>query len=115
MRFGEQRQLFWQAAPRPTRTCMIRNVDAYRDQFRAELICRVLGTTAGGLKTSGGYRAAKSRPMSDRAVRDQVLWGEMERLHAETYSATDMRDIYFLMRRQGWLVGRGHVLKFMKT
>jgi hypothetical protein len=27
---------------------MIRYVDAYRDQFGVELICRVLGNTAGG-------------------------------------------------------------------
>ena len=64
---------------------MIRYVDAYRDQFGVELICRVLGNTAGGFITSRGYRAAKSRPMSDRAVRDQVLGDEMERLHAENY------------------------------
>ena len=49
---------------------MIRYVDVHRDQFGVELICRVLASTAGGFMTRRGYRAAKSRPMSDRAVRD---------------------------------------------
>jgi len=64
---------------------MIRYVDAYRDQFGVELICRVLGNTAGGFITSRGYRAAKTYEPSSRAIRDQVLGDEMERFHAENY------------------------------
>ena len=94
---------------------MIRYVDAYRDQFGVELICRVLGNTVGGFMTSRGYRAAKSRPMSNRAIRDQVLGDQMERLHAENYGVYGVRKMYYLMRRQGWLVGRDHVARVMKT
>ena len=64
---------------------MIRYVDAFRDQFGVELIYRVLATTAGGFMTSRGYRAAKTHPLSHRAIRDQVHGDEMERLHAENY------------------------------
>jgi putative transposase len=49
---------------------MIRYVDTYRGQFGVELICRVLGNTEGGFMTSRGYRAAKSRLVSDRVIRD---------------------------------------------
>ncbi len=94
---------------------MIRYVDAYRDQFGVELICRVLGNTAGGFLTSRGYRAAKSRPMSNRAIRDQVLGDELERLHAENYGVYGVRKIHYLMRRQGWLVGRDQVARVMKN
>ena len=94
---------------------MIRCVDVYRDQFGAWLICRVLGNTAGGFMTSRGYRAAKSRPMSDRAVRDQVLGDEIERLHAENYGVYGVRKMYCLMRRQGWLAGRDQVARVMKA
>lgn len=94
---------------------MIRYVDAYRDQFAVELICRVLSNTAGGFMTSRGYRAAKSRPMSKRAIRDQVLGDEMERLHAENYGVYGVRKMYYLMRRQGWIVGRDQVARVMKT
>ena len=79
---------------------MIRYVDAYRDQFGVELICRVLANTVGGFMTSRGYRAAKTRPLSHRAIRDQVLGDEMERLHAENYGVYGVRKMYYLMRRQ---------------
>ena len=94
---------------------MIRYVDAYRDQFGVELICRVLGNTLRGFMTSRGYRAAKTRPLSHRAIRDQVLGDEMERLHAENYGVYGVRKMYYLLRRQGWLVGRDQVARVMKT
>jgi transposase InsO family protein len=94
---------------------MIRYVDAYRDQFGVELICRVLGNTAGGFMTSRGYRAAKTREPSSRAIRDQVLGDEMERLHAENYGVYGVRKMHRLMQRQGWLVGRDQVARVMKT
>ena len=115
MRFCEQRQLFSQVMARPNRTWMIRYVDVYRDQFGVELTCRALANTAAGFITSRGYRAAKSRPMSDRAVRDQVLGDEMERLHAESYGGYGVRKVYCLMRRQGWLMGRDQVARVMKA
>jgi hypothetical protein len=61
---------------------MIQYVDAYRDQFGFEQICRVLARTEGGFMTSRGCRAAEGRPMSDRAIRDHVLGDEMQQLHA---------------------------------
>lgn len=70
MKFFERRRFFRDGA-RPSHDETIRDVDAYRDQFGVERICRVVGVTAGPM-TSRGYRAATSRPMSDRAVRDQV-------------------------------------------
>jgi transposase InsO family protein len=53
--------------------------------------------------------------MSNRAIRDQVLGDEMERLHAENYGVYGVRKMYYLMRRQGWLVGRDQVARVMKT
>ena len=94
---------------------MIRYVDAYRDQFGVERICRVLARTEGGFLTSRGYRPAKSRPMSNRAIRDQVLGDELERLHADNYGVYGVRKMHRLMRRQGWLVGRDQVARVMKT
>lgn len=94
---------------------MIRYVDAYRDQFGVEFICRVLGNTAGGFMTSRGYRAAKTREPSSRAIRDQVLGDEIERLHAENFGVYGVRKMHRLMQRQGWLVGRDQVARVMKT
>jgi len=65
--------------------------------------------------TSRGYRAAKARPMSDRAIRDRLLGDEIERLHAENYGVYGVRKMHHLMRRQGWVVGRDQVARVMKT
>jgi transposase InsO family protein len=53
--------------------------------------------------------------MSDRAVRDQLLGDEIERLHAENYGVYGVRKMHHLMRRQGWVVGRDQVARVMKT
>ena len=94
---------------------MIQYVDAYRDQFGVEQICRVLARTEGGFMTSRGCRAAKRRPMSDRAIRDHVLGDEMQQLHAENYGVYGVRKMHHLMRRQGWVVGRDQIARVMKT
>ena len=94
---------------------MIRYVDAYRESFGVEQICRVLARTEGGFMTSRGYRAAKSQPMSHRAVRDQVLGDELERLHGENFGVYGGRKMHHRMRRQGWVVGRDQVARVMKT
>ena len=52
---------------------MIAYIDMYKDRFGVEPICRTLGATEGGFITSRGYRAAKTRPISDREVRDRQL------------------------------------------
>ena len=94
---------------------MIQFLDVYRDRFRARLIGRELANTAGGFMTSRGYRAAKSRPLSDRAIRDQALGNEMKRLHAGNYGVYGVRRMYCLMRRQGWLLARDQVARVMKA
>lgn len=90
---------------------MIQYVDMYRGHFGVEQICRVLARTEGGFITSRGYRAAKGRPMSDRALRDQLLGDEIERLHAENYGVYGVRKMHHLMRRHCWVVGRGQIAR----
>ena len=53
--------------------------------------------------------------MSNHAIRDQVLGDEIKRLHVENYGVYGVRKMYYLMRRQGWLVGRDQVARVMKT
>ena len=47
---------------------MIAYIDMYKDRFGVRPICRTLGATEGGFITSRGYRAAKTRPISDRGT-----------------------------------------------
>ena len=93
MRSSGRRQ-FFRSGARPSHDEIIRYVDAYRDQFGVELICRVLANTVGVFMTSCGYRAAKTRPLSHCAIRDQVLNEEMERLHAENYGVYGVRKMH---------------------
>ena len=50
---------------------MIRFIDEHRDRFGVEAICRTLRATTCGFITSRAYRAAKTRPASVRALRDE--------------------------------------------
>lgn len=94
---------------------MIRFIDMHRDQFGVEAICRTLGATECGFITSRGYRAARSRPRSTRALRDEVLVEEIRRIHAESYSVYGVRKMHPAMVRAGWDVGRDQVARLMRA
>lgn len=94
---------------------MIRFIDVHRDQFGVEAICRVLSATDCGFLTSRGYRAAKQRPSSARALRDEVLIGEIRRIHAENYGVYGYRKMHQAMRRAGWDIGRDQTARLMKV
>lgn len=93
---------------------MISYVNAYRDQFGVESICRTLAATAGGFITARGYRAAQTRPRSHRSIRDDALGQEVTRIHRENYSVYGVRKMHAAMRRAGWDVGRDQVGRLMK-
>lgn len=77
-------RVFHQGARLPL-TEMIRFVDEHKDRFGVEPICRVLRPAVQGFLTSRGYRTAKTRTPSARALRDDLLVPEVARLHAENY------------------------------
>lgn len=86
----------------------------FRDRFEVEAICRTLGVTQCGFLTARGYRAAKTRPVSDRAVRDGLLGEDIIRLHADNYGVYGVRKMHALMRRQGWAIGRDQTGRVMR-
>lgn len=94
---------------------MIRFIDEYRDQFGVEAICRILGATQCGFITSRGYRAAKARQASARAIRDELLIQEIRRIHAENDGVYGVRKMWHAMRRAGWEVGRDQVVRLMRS
>ena len=93
---------------------MIRFVDEHRDQFGVEAICRTLGATGCGFMTSRGYRAAKTRPASARALRDDLLLEEIRRVHAQNYSVYGVLKMHHAMARAGWDIGRDQTARLMK-
>ena len=94
---------------------MIAFIDEHRDQFGVEAICRTLRATECGFITSRGYRAAKRRPASERALRDELLIEELKRIHAENYSVYGVRKMHHAMRRAGREIGRDQVGRLMKA
>ncbi|MGP9845571.1 IS3 family transposase [Brachybacterium sp. 107] len=94
---------------------MIRFIDVHRDQFGVEAICRVLSATDCGFLTSRGYRAAKQRPASARDIRDEVLIGEIQRVHDENYGVYGYRKMHQAMRRAGWDIGRDQTARLMRV
>jgi putative transposase len=94
---------------------MIRYVDTFKDRFGVECICRTLRATEGGFMTARAYRAATTRPPSPRTLSDQLLGGEMLRLHTENYGVYGVRKMHALMRRQGWALGRDQTGRIMRT
>ena len=93
---------------------MIRFIDEYRDRFGVEFLCRTLRTAVRGFLTSRGYRAAKSRPSSERQLRDKLLVSEIQRLHAKHYSVYGRRKMHALLKREGWESGRDQTERLMR-
>lgn len=93
---------------------MIAYIDLYRGQFGVELICRTPAATEGGFITSRGYRAAKTRPASDRQLRDVELLPVIAQVHAANYGVYGARKIWRVMLREGWKIGRDQVARLMR-
>ena len=93
---------------------MIAYIDMYKDRFGVEPICRTLGATEGGFITSRGYRAAKTRPISDREVRDRQLIPVLCEVHARNYGVYGKRKMWKAMVRDGWEIGREQTARLMR-
>lgn len=79
---------------------MIAFIDAHRDQFGVELICGVLQAAIPGFLTSRGYRAALTRPPSDREIRDEQLIAELAVVHRENYPVYGVNKMHQAMKRR---------------
>ncbi len=94
---------------------MIRFIDMNRDDFGVEAIYRVMRETECWFITSHAYRAAKTRPASARALRDQSLIPEIGRIHEQNYGVYWARKMWHAMRRAGWDQGRDQVARLMRS
>lgn len=93
---------------------MIAYIDAHRGQFGVELICRVLRAAIPGFLTARGYRAARTRPPSDREIRDEQLIADLRAVHRQNYSVYGVKKMHQAMKRKGWAVGREQTRRLMK-
>src|SRR6266511_1743103 len=86
---------------------MIAYIDANRDRFGVEPICRVLPIAP------ATYYDAHRRPRSARKRRDQELQAEIRRVHAEHFGVYGARKVWRQLHREGIAVARCTVERLM--
>jgi putative transposase len=88
-------------------------IDRFKAQFGVEPICRVL--SGSGVKIAPStYYAARGRPRSLRAARDEVLLARIEQVHASNYGVYGARKVWHQLHRDGVVVARCTVERLMR-
>ena len=88
---------------------MIAYIDAHRERFGVEPICRALQFAP---RT---YYAAKARPPSARALRDEELKPQIARVHAENFDVYGAEKVWAQLNREGTRVARCTVERLMRA
>lgn len=89
-------------------------IDQHQHEFGVEPICRML-STAGTQIAPSTYYAARTRPLSKRALRDQELLVEIRRVHAENFGVYGAKKLHAQLRREGIEVARCTVERLMRA
>ena len=92
---------------------MIAYIDAHRDQFGVEPICRVL-SDAGVPAAASTYYAARARPPSARSVRDGQLAAQIARVYKDSDENYGVRKVWLQLRREGIPAARCTVGRLMR-
>ena len=87
---------------------MVDYIDHHKSEFGVEPICEVLAVAP------STYYAAKTRPISTRAMSDAVLGEALREIHAANFSVYGTRKMWKAMRRAGHDVGRDQVGRLMR-
>jgi putative transposase len=91
-------------------------IDAHRERFGVEPICRVL--TAHGCQIApSSYYAHRGRPPSARAARDATLLAEIQRVHGDRNIGRGLygaRKVWHQLRREGIAAARCTVERLMR-
>ena len=84
-------------------------IDAHRERFGVEPICRTVGVSA-----SAYYQRARGERCA-RAVEDERLLARIRELHAANYYAYGYRRMWKALRRAGEEVPRCRVQRLMRA
>jgi transposase InsO family protein len=88
---------------------MIAYIDAHKERFGVEPICEQLPIAP------STYYAAKSRPPSARAIRDEALKPAIERVYRDNFSVYGVRKVWLQLCREGVPVARCTVARLMSN
>ena len=92
---------------------LVEYIDEHRDRFGVEPICHVL-RDAGMRVAPSTYYAAKARPPSARAVRDQALAEDIRVVHKANLGVYGARKVHAALNREGVEVARCTVERLMR-
>ena len=92
---------------------MVAYIEACRDQFGVELICRVL-RQAGVAISPSGYYAARARPPPARAVRDAALEKQILRVYKDSGERYGAWKVWDQLNREGIAAARCTVERLMR-
>jgi putative transposase len=82
-------------------------IDAHRDTFGVEPICQTLAIAP------STYYAARNRPPSARAVKDEQLKTRIRKVHEGNFEVYGVRKVWRQLHRDDVEVGRDHVGRLM--
>ena len=88
-------------------------IDEHKDRFGVEPICRVL-TEHGWPIAPSTYYDNRSRAPSARALRDEVLKAEIQRVHEANYGVYGARKVWLQLNREGIPAARCAVERLMR-
>ena len=91
---------------------MISYIDEYKDRFGVEPICRVLPIAPSTYYEMKARQRDPSR-LPPRAVRDEELKLEIQRVHAENYGVYGARKVWKQLNHEGTRVARCTVARLM--
>src|SRR6266536_34203 len=86
-----------------------RELDAHRDRFGVEPICRTLQVAP------SSYYAHKARPPSARAVADEQLKVEIRRVWDDNFQVYGAEKLWRQLGREAIQIGRDRVARLMRT
>ena len=93
-------------------------IEEHKDAFGVEPICTVLSSADVTIAPST-YYAARTRPPSARAVRDEEVTAEISKVHEENYGVYGVRKVHAQLGRAGGVharpVARCTVQRLMKA
>jgi putative transposase len=84
-------------------------IEEHRGRFGVEPICSVLGVSA------SAYYDRRTGARSRRAIEDEQLLGQIERVHAANYHCYGYRRTWLALKRDGIGVGRDRVKRLMRA
>ncbi|MEX5300224.1 IS3 family transposase [Kocuria sp. CPCC 205292] len=105
---------FLRGGARPPTQQVVAYIDAHKDEFWVEPICRVL-RDAGVQIAPSTYYAAKTRSPSARSVSDAATTEVIQKVHADNYGVYGVTKVHAELRRNGHRVARCMVHRLMRA